>query len=130
MKQIVRFLPVILYSAMIFYLSAQSQPMSPDLGFEMQDKVYHCGAYFIYGMLLIIALSSKFDLANSKRLMIYVLGIGGLFALSDEVHQYFVPGRSAEVWDWLADVVGLYISVWLVQYNLKKFTKGNGTPNE
>ena len=33
------------------------------------------------------------------------LGIG--YAASDEIHQLFVPGRQADVSDWLADIIGL-----------------------
>ena len=32
--------------------------------------------------------------------------IAGLYGVSDEVHQHFVPGRSASAWDALADVLG------------------------
>jgi len=28
------------------------------------------------------------------------------YGMTDEIHQYFVPGRSADPWDWLADTVG------------------------
>jgi VanZ family protein len=30
----------------------------------------------------------------------------GLYGISDEIHQYFVPGRSADVMDVAADFVG------------------------
>jgi len=37
-----------------------------------------------------------------------VLGIlfSALYGLSDEAHQYFVPGRDADVWDGMADLLG------------------------
>ncbi len=36
-----------------------------------------------------------------------------LFAVSDEFHQYFVPGRSAEFGDILADFAGILFG-WLI----------------
>lgn len=44
--------------------------------------------------------------------MAYII-CAGLFALSDEMHQYFVPGRSAEIADWLADMAGIILA-WLL----------------
>jgi hypothetical protein len=32
--------------------------------------------------------------------------IGSAYGAIDEFHQYFVPGRSCDVWDWLADTLG------------------------
>ncbi|MDR2246783.1 MAG: VanZ family protein, partial [Treponema sp.] len=29
-----------------------------------------------------------------------------LYGIIDEVHQYFVPGRDCNIWDWLADSIG------------------------
>jgi VanZ family protein len=40
--------------------------------------------------------------------LIVVLGIA-LFAVMDEWHQQFIPGRSMDVFDWLADISGATI---------------------
>jgi VanZ family protein len=37
--------------------------------------------------------------------------IASLYGASDELHQYFVPGRSAEVADWVADTLGALVAV-------------------
>ena len=37
-----------------------------------------------------------------------------LYAISDEIHQYFVPGRSAEIRDVLIDVLGANIGILLI----------------
>jgi VanZ family protein len=31
---------------------------------------------------------------------------GSIYGISDELHQYFVPGRSVEFLDWVADTLG------------------------
>jgi VanZ family protein len=35
-----------------------------------------------------------------------LVAAGSLYGASDEIHQGFVPGRSPEVWDWVADTLG------------------------
>jgi VanZ family protein len=39
----------------------------------------------------------------------------GLFGLSDEIHQYFVPARNADLWDFIADMIGSLSGVFLYQ---------------
>lgn len=34
-----------------------------------------------------------------------------LYGVSDEVHQIFVPGRTASIDDWIADVVGAILTI-------------------
>lgn len=46
--------------------------------------------------------------------------IAGLYGVSDEVHQYFVPGRSASAYDALADVLGAGLVCGLWYFKLSK----------
>lgn len=39
-----------------------------------------------------------------------------LYGLSDEIHQMYVPGRSPDVRDWFADVIGAVIGIYLVRF--------------
>lgn len=39
-----------------------------------------------------------------------ILMLGMIYALSDEFHQSFVPGRTSEIGDILADWIGITIS--------------------
>lgn len=43
-----------------------------------------------------------------------------LYGLSDEIHQQFVPGRSADVLDWFADILGALLVVIIAKL-LKKY---------
>jgi VanZ family protein len=36
----------------------------------------------------------------------------GLFSVSDEIHQYFVPGRFASITDILLDLIGISAALW------------------
>lgn len=46
--------------------------------------------------------------------------IAGLYGVSDEVHQYFVPGRSASAYDALADVLGAGVVCGLWYFTTRK----------
>ena len=70
------------------------------------DKVIHVG---IFGLLALFVLYSLwFRKSGRLRMRDYVLVIVivSLFGVSDELHQYFVPNRSCDVYDALADAIG------------------------
>jgi len=95
-------LPALLYAALIFYLSAQpGLPAVPVAGF---DKIEHLGAYAVLGALLARALMG-YGVARRRALVLAVL-LGALYGVSDEVHQSFVPTRSADWRDVVADLLG------------------------
>lgn len=79
-------------------------------------KLAHFGEYFILGLLVSNALN-----IHSKNVFFGIV-ICILYAISDEVHQLFVPGRSGEVLDVLIDSLGSLASIFLF-YLLKVFRK-------
>lgn len=97
--------PAAAWAAVLFYLSSR-----PSLGVDLSgglDKVAHFGAYLVLGVLLARA-------ASVVRLSIFVaILIGALYGAIDEFHQSFVPGRTAEFADWLADAAGTIAGVVL-----------------
>jgi VanZ family protein len=95
--------PVIAYMAMIFGLSSLSTLPSPPEGFSFYDV--HIAVYLGLSVLTTRAL------ARGVRDVVWtaVLGaivISTLYGVSDEYHQLFVPGRSFDYFDMLADFVG------------------------
>ena len=90
------------WMATLFYLSHQPSLATPSL-FEHQDKLFHAGAYGLLGFLLAGAL---FDPARPLRTLLVVWLLGSLYGMSDEFHQFFIPGRHADPLDVLADSVG------------------------
>jgi VanZ family protein len=70
------------------------------------DKLLHFGAYGVMGILFYRTYLAGWPQAL-KRTLIWASVIStALYGLSDEIHQYFVPERSADLLDWLADAVG------------------------
>lgn len=75
-----------------------------------------------YG-LLALSYWRAFDFKEGKRWVIWLLAV--LYALTDEFHQSFVPGRSASIWDVLIfDNFGALISLWLTGLYRKEIRPG------
>lgn len=92
----------------------------PDLGITFTDKILHFFVFGILGLLITRGMRfSKKQLLKSKPVLTAII-LGCLFALSDEVHQAFVPSRSAEVLDWVADFIGIVIFSYLYSRWLHK----------
>lgn len=67
-------------------------------------KTAHFTIYAILGGLLSFTLFS-FGLEKVKLYIISVV-LSGLYAVSDEIHQYFVPGRACMIRDMILDTCG------------------------
>ncbi len=101
--------PVAAWAVFIFYLSG-----IPDLktGLEFDfilRKISHLVEYLILVWLLYRAFAGSFDNINIPRLFIYPAAISFLYAISDELHQSFVPGRNCSTQDLLIDALGILI---------------------
>ena len=96
--------PVAAWAALIFALSSV-----PDLGTGLGTwdlvlrKLAHAGEYAVLGLLLV----------RATRRPGLALGLGALYAVSDEVHQHFVEGRVGAPLDVAIDVVGVAIGIAL-----------------
>jgi VanZ family protein len=101
-------LPAILFALLIFILSQLPAEMVPPNVFDWQDKLLHFLVYSLFGTTLIIATAQS---KNTMRRIILVILIGAAYALLDEIHQLFVPGRVCDILDWLADSLGIAFSL-------------------
>lgn len=108
--------PALVWAAVLFVFS--SRPRLPaDLGGGL-DKVAHFGAFAVLGLLLAHA-----ALAWRLRMRWPVL-VGLAYAASDELHQYFVPGRYPDAADWVADALGVVAGCFLL-YQLRAGRSGS-----
>jgi VanZ family protein len=102
---VLRRLPALLVMAGIWFLSSQTtlpKPKGP-LGI---DKVQHFIAYFALAAAIGLWFSSSKSPKRQWKLFLASAAIASVYGVVDEIHQYFVPGRDCNVWDWLADSVG------------------------
>ena len=103
-------LPVLLYCLLIFIQS--SFPASEYVSeFDFSDKLLHVGAYAVLGFLLYRAFSAMDNGATTARFIAMSIFLTALYGASDEIHQYFVPSRSAEFLDFAADAIGGILGV-------------------
>ncbi|WP_078429864.1 VanZ family protein [Alkalihalobacterium alkalinitrilicum] len=140
MYKILAWTAVILWMALIFYLSHQPATVSSELSEGITEVIVttvekviphadfdlgtfnhlvrknaHFFAYMIFGVLTLNALRRSGVVGY--RSMGWTLSICILYAISDEVHQLFVPGRSGEVRDVLIDTAGAIVGIgmyWLI----------------
>ena len=60
---------------------------------------------------------------SAGRAFLVPWAVGALYAVTDEVHQYFVPGRSCELRDVLIDACGVAAGVAIVWYRRHRQTE-------
>ncbi len=101
-------LPTVAYCGLIFYLSSQEIPIKVSL-FAMQDKAIHFMEYGILSVLFFISLRKSTPGYNIKAIAILAIIFSGLYGVSDEVHQYFVPGRESSIGDVTANLIGAVV---------------------
>lgn len=122
-----RWLPLVLWAAFIFALSSIPEPLDQTpsaialalqamrfLGLTMVGVlsfIIHFSLYLVLGFLAVRALIAEKDITLPTLLAAFALCF--LYALSDEFHQTFVPGRGFEWIDLLADGVGSVVGIVL-----------------
>ena len=98
--------------AAIFYAQSMAHPPQPPGG--LTDKHEH---FFFYGVLAVLALRA-FTNAQWRRVgaatALGAIVFSSLYGVVNEVHQRFVPGRSYEVVDMIANAIGASVAVVLV----------------
>lgn len=98
---------VVAWAALIFTLSS-----IPDLGTGLGGwdlalrKIAHAAEFAVLGFLLVRALGGQW--------VPFALGVG--YAISDEVHQHFVPGRLGSPVDVAIDAIGVGVGVFLARH--------------
>ena len=85
-------------------------------------KIAHFGIYFLLGVFIINALYKTTNLSYFNIFIISII-ISLLYACSDELHQYFVPGRSGEIRDVMIDLAGAGLSIMIYYFYIKLFVK-------
>ncbi|MGE0758350.1 MAG: VanZ family protein [Pirellulaceae bacterium] len=84
---------------------------------SVSDKTLHFSGYFGLGLLLSwVLLKFRPSIAGMLTTMVIV----GVYGMADELTQELVPSRTADAWDWAADVGGgmMGMSVYLAAVGL------------
>jgi VanZ family protein len=115
--------PVALYAVAIFVESSISQVPAFPSGFTDKD-----GHGLLYAGLAVLALRAASGArwnGVTWRAAAGAVAFASVYGISDEFHQWFVPGRTADVYDWIADSTGAIVAV-VVVYLIARFTRKRG----
>ncbi len=121
----IRILLLLAWMALIFLLSANPNPYAsvagtdpakeapPLVAFLSNDllgEIGHLGEYIVLGLLAAWAFLPP---QATSRVILAVIGFCMLYAISDEIHQIFVPWRSFQIVDLLLDGAGILLGLRL-----------------
>lgn len=117
MKTLRRYLPVILWSGVIFLFSSWETLPSPQdtlLNFLLK-KTAHLIEYAVLYYLAYRAANPEGSHLFKWKDTILPLVFTIFYAVSDEIHQSFVPGRHGRAADVLIDAAGALIALWKIK---------------
>jgi VanZ family protein len=104
-RSVALWLPVVAWAAVIFALSSVTDLGTGLGGWDLAlRKIAHAAEYAVLGALLLRA--------TVRARVAFALGVA--YAVSDEIHQTFVAGRSGSPLDVAIDAVGVAcgIAIW------------------
>lgn len=84
-------------------------------------KIAHFSIYTLVGLLL-MGLLSTYKIKENWRIILSVL-LGMIYAVSDEIHQSFIPGRTPQITDVYIDTLGVVLGVLLILLFIKIYDK-------
>ncbi len=98
--------PMLLVMGAIFLLSHQPDDSFDLPSFPGADKLAHLIIYGTLAAAIIFAFAPETRQKKRWPLVGMVILIATLYGVSDEIHQSFIPGRSPDIIDVLADLAG------------------------
>lgn len=93
--------------AVIFYVSSLTEAPLPE---GMSDKAGHGLGYASLGLTVVRAVAGGLPRPITVRIALVAIAICIGYGASDEWHQSFVPGRTAEIADLFADATGASVA--------------------
>ncbi|PLR94492.1 VanZ family protein [Bacillus sp. T33-2] len=117
LKWTIRVLPF-LYMAAIWIMSSLPDNAVielPDRGVDrfLKESLHLVEFAILYLLLVLAALTTG---RFTRGLNFALMGVAAMYGLLDEVHQSFVPYRSATVIDFVKDVFGILVAAHFVNY--------------
>lgn len=114
--------PFLLFAALMFTISSMSISIGND-PFPFFDKVAHVSEYTIFAILLFRALSGTLNGIDFLWVALLTVIITLGYGMSDEFHQSFVPARTPDIKDLVADGVGAVVAMTALFIKRKVFRR-------
>jgi len=113
-------LPVFIWAVIIFTFSSFPTVQTAEIDWQdfIVKKTAHLAEYALLAILIYRTL--KIKSSNKKKAAIFALVITVLYAITDEYHQSFVPGRQARIRDVIIDGVGGTLGIYFLWKVLPK----------
>lgn len=74
-------------------------------------KLAHYSIYTFFGLLIMLFIST-YNLKELDKVSISLIS-GVIYAITDEIHQLFVPGRSGQITDIMLDSLGILTGIFI-----------------
>jgi VanZ family protein len=109
------YVPLVLYWTILFTATTIPGNKLPDI--HLSDKIEHFSAFFILAVLLNLTLiyqRKSLLLFNYAALVTIIICLS--YGAIDELHQMIIPGRTADLRDWIADSTGVILGVLIMNF--------------
>ena len=100
------------FSTDLNWLSVSIHPQDLALVNQLFRKSAHLAEYAIFAVLLYNCLKPAENPFWSPSAANWAFVVSGCYSLTDELHQYFVPGRHASLSDCVIDATGALLGLW------------------
>lgn len=127
-KKYLIYIPLVLYWIVLFIATTLPGNDVPSIG--VSDKIEHFSAYAVLSVLLCFTylFQRKFRLLYSRPFLMTILTVTVYGAL-DELHQLLIPGRSCDIFDLMADVIGASLGLLFV-FLIKQISRKTAVEND
>ena len=122
-KFIKYWMPPIIWMAFIFFLSSRQKISVADeyiLNFLLFKTLHMIEYAFLFFLFFRAYHHSNDDKKSLQKILALAFFSAIIFAISDEVHQLFVPTREGTVRDVFIDSLGIFIMFICIRMNIKK----------
>ena len=110
--------PAIIYAAAVVVVSSIPNLSPPVKEFLLADKLFHTIEYAFFAYLTFRSLRKLFS-GNFKQSIFMTGIILTVFAFLDELYQNLIPGRFCDTLDFIFDVAGVILVLFLLYWKCK-----------
>jgi len=123
-KFLVKYRQYILYTFLCLYcvilVVLSSLPQSIEIKSSGVDKYYHLGAYGFLSFIMYFTLTFQDRIFLFRKYSAsFTLLLTSLFGMLNELHQLFIPSRTFNKFDLLANILGSLLVVIVIKFSLK-----------
>lgn len=118
-------LPPVLWALIILISMSIPAEYIPKVKIFGYDKIAHIGVFMVFGILVYRSIINwQLKNINILRSILFSLFSVMFFGFFSEAYQQFIPGRTPDIYDFIADTIGGLIAIPIILiYNLYKSKK-------